>query len=663
MTSETSGLLNKAKSVLKTDIKQLQMIPDAATRLLNLANDENTTVSDLSCVIETEPALAAQLLKLVNSAAYGLPTKISSINRAVNLLGFAEVKKVSLDLLFFNNIIKPQKEAQFDQLFFWQHCLFVAGLSRAIAVTFKHPDPDRIYAAGLLHDIGKIVLETHGVVSYSEFLTFFEKSDSAIPENENTFFGMTHTEIGYVFCKQWDLPEVITATAFLHHSDFLDHSLAKEFETDIAIISFANFISWMQGVGSVQGHNHPILQNDVFNTIDIEQLNIEHILDNVDTEIRNIRDFYNIDFPNLNKLRATLVKTTINLSKAGTKGRSPKTESLQKEPLFLSSLTAPHHCLNKADFVPRTLEAIHNDFNFDRVIFMDINPKRRSLVASHAWPNEIVENNSTKPEIIIKSASTDLLKCLRQREAVLITETSWLICEILKQQTIQAFIAVPVLRHNRFIGIIYADNAISQDSLNYDMAQQMVPIANELGIALNNARQHEIEKKRSLTDPLTNLNNRRMLNEFLDDIYYGDISRHGQIAVGFIDIDNFKQLNDKCGHQAGDDVLKVVADTLRSLTRPGDCIGRYGGEEFLFIHINTTLDGVSGYAERIRAEVERRGKILGQRIKCDALTISIGVVMHNSQFSNYYEIIDAADKAMYQAKSKGRNRVVIKSDT
>ncbi|NOR69086.1 MAG: diguanylate cyclase, partial [Methylomarinum sp.] len=143
-------------------------------------------------------------------------------------------------------------------------------------------------------------------------------------------------------------------------------------------------------------------------------------------------------------------------------------------------------------------------------------------------------------------------------------------------------------------------------------------------------------------------------------IFNGDMSKYGQIAVGFIDIDNFKQLNDKCGHQAGDDVLKVVADVLRSLTRPGDCIGRYGGEEFLFIHLNTTIDGVTGYAERIRAEVERRGQVLGQRIKCDALTISIGIVMHNSQYSNYYDMIDAADKAMYQAKSKGRNRVILK---
>lgn len=652
-------LLNQARSVLNGDIKHLQMIPAAATSLLNLTNDEKTTVIDLARIIETEPALAAEFLKLVNSAAYSFPNKITSINRAINLLGFAEVKRISLELLFFNNLIKPKHAAQFDQLYFWQHCLFVAGLGRAIATTVKHPDPDSIYTAGLLHDIGKVVFETHGVVSYSDFLSFFDKSDNAIPENEKTFFGLTHSEIGYVFCEQWQLPDAIAAVVYLHHADFQGHPMAKTFEQDIAIIALANFIGWMQGIGSVSGHNYPILQNDVLSLIDIEQLDIETILDNVDTEMSNIRDFYQIDFPNLNKLRATLVNTTLDLS--GVRAQGDRANLTRKAPRFQASLTAPHHSLNKEDFVPRTLEAIHSDFNLDRIMLLEINPERRSLVASYAWPTVVMGEQAKIPEILITSASAAFLTCLRLREPVLISDTSWLQCEALTQHPVKAFIAVPVLRHNRFIGIIYADNAISQTSLEVRDAYQMVPIADELGIALNNARQLELERKKSLTDPLTNLNNRRMLNEFMQNLYQEDLCKHGQIAVGFIDIDNFKRLNDDCGHQAGDDALKVIADILRSLTRPADCIGRYGGEEFLFILLDTTTEGVAVYTERIRAEVERRGRILSQRIKCEPLTISIGVVMHNKQYRNHYDIINAADKAMYQAKADGRNRVFLKN--
>ena len=129
--------------------------------------------------------------------------------------------------------------------------------------------------------------------------------------------------------------------------------------------------------------------------------------------------------------------------------------------------------------------------------------------------------------------------------------------------------------------------------------------------------------------------------------------------MGFADIDRFKLFNDSCGHQAGDDALKIVADILRNLTRPGDFIGRYGGEEFLFVLKNTDEAGAYGYAERIRSEVERRGKIMSQRFDGHLLTVSIGVSLYNRHYTHYADMIEAADQAMYRAKSEGRNRIVI----
>jgi diguanylate cyclase (GGDEF)-like protein len=373
----------------------------------------------------------------------------------------------------------------------------------------------------------------------------------------------------------------------------------------------------MQGIGSVPGHNHPVLHSEVLSVLNIELFDIEVILEHVDNEMRTIQSFYGADFP--------------------------------------------HHNLNPDDFVPQTLEAIHQDFAFDRVKMLSINPKRRSLSVSYSWPVEEIHTGGEPSEIIISSASADLLKCLRLRKAVLIKNTSLSNKKVLNQQPVEEYMVVPVLRHNRFIGVLYVDNVFSEKKLDVSCLNHIVPIANELGIALNNAKQLATERKRSLTDALTNLNNRRMISEFLEDIYPNKLDQFGLIAVGFIDIDFFKRFNDSCGHQAGDDALKIVADILRSLTRPGDCVGRYGGEEFVFIQLNTTLEGVKGYAERIRAEVERRGKILSRKIECAPLTVSIGVVMHSSSYRSYYDIVDAADKAMYQAKSEGRNRVVFNS--
>jgi two-component system cell cycle response regulator len=134
------------------------------------------------------------------------------------------------------------------------------------------------------------------------------------------------------------------------------------------------------------------------------------------------------------------------------------------------------------------------------------------------------------------------------------------------------------------------------------------------------------------------------------------------VALGFIDIDRFKLFNDQCGHQKGDEIIRLVADILKRSTRPGDLIGRFGGEEFLFVLTNTDENDVRAYAERIRAEIARRGEILKPRFQQLDLTVSIGVVLYQPDFADYAELIEAADQAMYQAKTTGRNRVVLFND-
>jgi diguanylate cyclase (GGDEF)-like protein len=194
------------------------------------------------------------------------------------------------------------------------------------------------------------------------------------------------------------------------------------------------------------------------------------------------------------------------------------------------------------------------------------------------------------------------------------------------------------------------------------LLREIAPIAYELGIAMFNARQYDQEKKHAEIDHLTQLFNKRIVNNYLTKIFREDASKLANIAIGFIDIDRFKLFNDTCGHQAGDDALKIVADILRSLTRPGDFIGRYGGEEFLFVLKDTDEAGAYGYAERIRSEIERCGKIMSKRFRGHLLTASIGVSMYSRDYVDYTDMIEAADQAMYRAKSEGRNRTVMLSN-
>ncbi|MGR9046076.1 MAG: HDOD domain-containing protein, partial [Gammaproteobacteria bacterium] len=640
-----------ARAVLKKEVRHLQLIPAAAVKLLKLTNDENTKVKDLSRVIETEPALAAKVLRIVNSAAFCLPKKITSIKHAVNMLGFSAVRQTALDQLLYNRLIRLNAKQKFDQLFFWQHCLFVATLGRGIAVALKHPDPDMVYTGGLLHDIGKVVMETYGRVTYSDFLASLDKSDISLIENEDAFFGLNHTQMGHVFSVTWNLPPAITAMIACHHELPKATSSFAPYRTEIAIIAFANYIAWVQGIGSVMDFAWPRLPDQVMELIQVDRLDLERLLERVDQEMANTREFYGIQFPHINKLRASLVQATINLGKknyaSSDKRRMPN--GAESHGSSVSSLTIPHRSLNPDNFIPWTLEAIQSDFGFDRVIMLEVDPKRRSLVASFWWPQSILENELLPFEIPISSVSGNLLECLRNRKPVLINADNSLDQYILQRLKVDEFIAVPILRNNRLAGVIYADNALTKQCLDVALLTDMVPIVNELGIALLNAKQYDLARKQSQIDPLSQLFNKRVINEFLTRLFQLEPDKLAKTAVGFIDIDWFKSFNDVCGHQAGDDVLKIVSDILRNLTRPGDLIGRYGGEEFLFVLRNTDKAGAFGYAERIRQEIERRGKILSDRFNGRALTVSVGLAMHSPHFQNYTDIIEAADRAMYQA--------------
>jgi len=651
------NIRSAARSILKQEINYLQLVPSVAVKLLKLTHDDNAKAEDLTRIIETEPTLAARILRNVNSAAYYIPNKTTSIKRAVNILGFSAVRQLALNLLFYNKMIKHDPKQQFNQLFFWQHCLFVASLSRAIAVTIKHPDPDLVYTGGLIHDIGKVVLETYGRVTYSDFIAAMGNNRQLNLAEEHNFFGLTHTEIGHVFCLEWQLPEAIKAVVACHHNQPTSDSPFAEYKTEIAIVSFANYIAWVQGIGSIANHSHPALQQSVLETINIDRLDIESLLQQVDKEMQNTREFYGIEFPTLHKLRATLIKATINLSQLSAK---PQTDTeFKANRRVASSLTAPHQSLNPDDFVPKTLEAIHNEFSFDRSIMFNSDAKRRCLVASHWWPKLALTIEQQPFEIDIGSVSGKLLTALRDKQAVLIDTKSERNNPFHKRLQSEEFIIVPVLRDNSLVGLLYADNALSKRPMHRHLLAELMPIADELGIALINARQYDMEKKRAQLDPLTQLFNKRMIDQFLTQIFQREPISLDKIAIGFIDIDKFKLFNDLCGHQAGDDALKIVADILRSLTRPADFIGRYGGEEFLFVLKNTDENGARGYAERIRKEIERRGKILSQRFNNHLLTASIGVAMFNKQYSHHKQMIEVADQAMYQAKREGRNRIIV----
>src|ERR1700719_1520433 len=162
----------------------------------------------------------------------------------------------------------------------------------------------------------------------------------------------------------------------------------------------------------------------------------------------------------------------------------------------------------------------------------------------------------------------------------------------------------------------------------------------------------------SLTDGLTDIDNRRSLEERLREMWQHSMRLHEPIALIMCDIDKFKSVNDNYGHQAGDSVLKDVAQLLKGAAREIDRVGRYGGEEFLLILSGTVLDAAVPSADRLR-EIVAGHKFSLPDGKTISRTISCGVAAWpHPGVTDQEELLRAADDALYVAKETGRNRVV-----
>jgi diguanylate cyclase (GGDEF)-like protein len=180
-------------------------------------------------------------------------------------------------------------------------------------------------------------------------------------------------------------------------------------------------------------------------------------------------------------------------------------------------------------------------------------------------------------------------------------------------------------------------------------------LASQAAIALENARLHQVVREQALTDELTGLVNRRRFVEVLE----GEIARSGRLglplSVLFADLDDFKRINDRFGHPAGDEALRTFAALLRGELRGIDTAARMGGEEFAVLLPGTDHDGAVAVAERIRHALDVR-ELMRETVGGHGLTTSIGVVQYRSGTPD--ELLSRADAALYRAKEAGRDRVM-----
>lgn len=182
-----------------------------------------------------------------------------------------------------------------------------------------------------------------------------------------------------------------------------------------------------------------------------------------------------------------------------------------------------------------------------------------------------------------------------------------------------------------------------------------VPEDNKLDVIKKINFMYSHTRHMSLTDGLTGLYNRRHFDSMVEREFLRSKRYDGDLSLAIVDIDFFKKINDQYGHLCGDYVLKEVAYMILDNFRKTDLVFRYGGEEFVVLLTETDINGSVVPLERLRKRIEEYPfKFNGEGLK---LTISIGVA--DNLVESTQELIDNADKALYEAKGGGRNRVIV----
>ena len=219
--------------------------------------------------------------------------------------------------------------------------------------------------------------------------------------------------------------------------------------------------------------------------------------------------------------------------------------------------------------------------------------------------------------------------------------------------------AVPLKAKDKVNGIILADNLITKEPITKDDVRMLTMLANQAGLAIENSQLYEKTVIRGHSDYLTDLWNHGYFQYVLQAEIEKAKARQTGLSLVMLDIDDFKVYNDALGHQAGDSILKELSAVLREHSRKMDYVCRYGGEEFTIILPETEKKEALAIAERLRMDIERHKFINEEILPSKKLTVSLGLASlpENGRWAS--ELIASSDKALYQAKHKGKNNTSV----
>lgn len=231
----------QAKAIIER-MQQLLPVPEVVFHIQNLLEDAESNAKELVGAIEMDPAMGAQVLKAANSPLYGFGGRIDSVARAVSLLGYNRIRELVWSLAAisaFNNNVMPAHVLQRS----WRHSVYVGTVARLLGAKCRVDNKERLFTAGLLHDIGRLVLYTLSPSAMANVDLELSVSDKSRSSVETAKLGVSHEVIGGWLLKHWNLPTSFVNVSVFHHRA----PMASDAKLDVAIVQLADNIARQAG--------------------------------------------------------------------------------------------------------------------------------------------------------------------------------------------------------------------------------------------------------------------------------------------------------------------------------------------------------------------------------------------------------------------------------
>ena len=612
------------------------------SRGLACLGERDSDAGALASVVEIDAVLTGAVLRVLRCPMYGVPDGSVSLSRAVDLVGrralgrILRAQAISGDLDAAGIALACRR---------WTHTVAVAAAARWISNQGAYEAPEEAYLAGLVHDVGRLVA----------------------PPGESARLCSLRTE---AILNAWRLGPRVAAVARWHHAlaegvsvdalvvDGTGAGIEPATARLLGAVALGSAFASLLGFGG-EGRVTDAIRDDPDATTVREAIELElvHAADVLGLPPTRASDFAATLARHEMRARARTEEIeSVVYSHART---ATRVAALHRDVVDTRGLTAI------SDLLDRGLREIHERLEFDRLILLEPDPsKEMTLRTRLAYDPTNIEYHRGQGGVEFALEPGGAVARAIETETPCCGDDRDLDREMLARLGVSSFAAVPLRAGAVQYGVVVADQHFTGRPVTDGDTAVLAMLCSALGLAIENvALDVQSRTLRALAekDELTGINNRRNILSLLQR-EIDRARRYGKpLSLAMVDVDHFKDWNDRHGHQIGDQVLQSVVQLVSHCSREIDECGRYGGEEFLIVLPETPADHAVLYAERLRIAVESHGQELRATYPDSSLSVSIGVSSLCPRGDDADRMIHRADQALYGAKRHGRNRVCVEA--